>query len=57
MANKKQQIETIKTVAIAVLVSGIIAFGGGVQYQKSVQDDVDVVVENNVGLEDDQPSK
>lgn len=44
---KKQTIETLKTVAIVALATGIIAFIGGVKYQKaqttSVRTEVRVV--------------
>jgi hypothetical protein len=33
----KQTIETTKTVVIAVLITGVIAFVGGMQYQSSLQ--------------------
>jgi hypothetical protein len=45
---KKQTIETIKTVTIAVLVTAVIAFIAGVQYQESRQHEIDTAVDNAV---------
>lgn len=44
-APTKSTVETVKTVVIAVLVTGIIAFVSGMHYEKSVQGNIDVKVQ------------
>lgn len=48
MGIKKETYETLKTITIAVLVSSIIAFVGGVQFQKTQDKQVNSAVNSAV---------
>lgn len=48
MKVSKEAIETIKTVTIAVLITGAVAFVGGVKYQIHTQNTIDAAVKSAV---------
>ena len=54
----KQTIETTKTVVIAVLITGVIAFVGGMRYQASLHAATETKVKQAVaGVQTEQPKK
>ncbi len=46
--SNKQRIELAKTIAIAVLVTALVAFIGGMQYQKHIENNIDRAVSAQV---------